>query len=72
MQDRLHMGSIRNGDKHHGESRFDCVSGVCEQNQGSYDCRPACLPECSCRDVVRMSDFDPYQSYCTNELLPIP
>ena len=54
------------------ESRFDCVSGVCERNQGNLVCRPSCLPECSCVELAPMSAADPYQSYCTNELLPIP
>ncbi len=54
------------------QSRFDCVSGVCEPSQGSLVCRPSCLSECQCREVAPMSAADPYQSYCENELLPVP
>lgn len=52
--------------------RFDCTAGVCERFDGSFVCRPSCIAECTCRELARESPSDPYQQYCSNELLPVP
>jgi hypothetical protein len=54
------------------ENWVDCTSGVCERFQGSFVCRPPCIPECTCLELVPENPSEPYQQYCSNELLRVP